>query len=80
MRIASTPPYHGWSDFRWLNPKTNTIEDKSAWVEGMGDYLVGAGIYKSEQPNEKYSGHHLRQPKFRRHVPADAYDPGGSAQ
>jgi uncharacterized protein len=51
MRIASTPPYHGWSDFRWLNPKTNTIEDKSAWVERMGDYLVGVGIYKNEQPN-----------------------------
>jgi TRAP-type uncharacterized transport system substrate-binding protein len=52
MRIASTPPYHGWSDFRWLNPKTNTIEDKSAWVERMGDYLIGVGIYKNEQPNE----------------------------
>jgi TRAP-type uncharacterized transport system substrate-binding protein len=52
MRIATTPPYHGWSDFRWLNPKTNTVEDKSAWIERMGDYLVGVGIYKNEQPNE----------------------------
>jgi uncharacterized protein len=56
MRIASTPPYHGWSDFRWLNPKTNTIEDKSAWVERMGDYLIGVGIYKNEQPNENTVG------------------------
>src|SRR5262249_20590776 len=32
MRIATTPPHHGWSDFRWLNPKTNTVEDKSAWI------------------------------------------------
>jgi uncharacterized protein len=56
MRIASTPPYRGWSDFRWLNPKTNTIEDKSAWVERMGDYLIGVGIYKNEQPNENTVG------------------------
>ncbi len=56
MKIASTPPYHGWSDFRWLNPKTNTFEDKSAWVERMGDYLIGVGIYKNEQPNENTVG------------------------
>jgi uncharacterized protein len=56
MRIATTPPYHGWSDFRWLNPKTNTVEDKSAWIERMGDYLVGVGIYKNEQPNENTVG------------------------
>jgi TRAP-type uncharacterized transport system substrate-binding protein len=56
MRIATTPPYHGWSDFRWLNPKTNTVEDKSAWVERMGDYLIGVGVYKNEQPNENTVG------------------------
>jgi uncharacterized protein len=52
MRIASTAPYHGWSDFRWRNPKTGTIDDKSSWIERMGDYFVGVGIYKSEQPNQ----------------------------
>jgi len=52
MRIASTPPYHGWSDFRWRNPKTNTVDEKSAWIERMGEYLIGVGIYKSEQPNQ----------------------------
>jgi uncharacterized protein len=52
MRIATTPPYHGWSDFRWRNPKTNTIDEKSAWIERMGEYLIGVGIYKSEQPNQ----------------------------
>ncbi|MBO0751275.1 MAG: cache domain-containing protein [Bradyrhizobiaceae bacterium] len=56
VRIATTPPYHGWSDFRWLNPATNTIEDKSAWIERMGDYFVGVGIYKNEQPNENTVG------------------------
>jgi uncharacterized protein len=56
VRIANTPPYHGWSDFRWLNPKTNTVEDKSAWIERMGSYFVGVGIYKNEQPNENTVG------------------------
>jgi len=52
MRIATTAPYQGWSDFRWRNPKTGSIDDKSAWIERMGEYLIGVGIYKSEQPNQ----------------------------
>jgi TRAP-type uncharacterized transport system substrate-binding protein len=56
MRIATTPPYRGWSDFRWRNPQTNQIDDKSAWVERMGEYLVGVGIYKNEQPNKNVIG------------------------
>ncbi len=56
MRIASTPPYQGWSDFRWKNPQTGSIDDKSAWVERMGDYLIGVGIYKNEQPNKNVIG------------------------
>jgi TRAP-type uncharacterized transport system substrate-binding protein len=56
IRIASTPPEHGWTDYRWLNPVTNTIEDKSAYIERMGNYFVGVGIYKNEQPNENTVG------------------------
>jgi TRAP-type uncharacterized transport system substrate-binding protein len=56
MRIATTPPYHGWSDYRFLNPKTNTVDRKSAWIERMGEYLVGVGIYKDEQPNKNVIG------------------------
>jgi cytochrome c len=42
----------GWFDYRWLNPTTKTIEDKTAYVERIGDnYYVGVGIYKNEQPN-----------------------------
>src|ERR1700739_697684 len=52
MRIASTPPYHGWSDFRWRNPKTGTVSEKSASIERMGEYLIGVGIYKAEQQNQ----------------------------
>ncbi len=56
MRIATTAPYHGWSDYRFLNPKTNTVEDKSAWIERMGDYFVGVGIYRNEQTNKNAIG------------------------
>ncbi|MBO0753305.1 MAG: cache domain-containing protein [Bradyrhizobiaceae bacterium] len=56
IKIASNPPGHGWSDYRWPNPVTRTIEDKSAWIERMGDYFVGVGIYKNEQINENTVG------------------------
>jgi cytochrome c len=40
-------PGHGWVDYKWPNPLTNKIEDKSSYVEKMGDdYFVGVGIYK----------------------------------
>ena len=43
---------HGWLDYRWLNPVTKTIEDKSAYVERVGtNHFVGVGVYKNEQPN-----------------------------
>ena len=56
VRIANTPPYHGWIDYRFLNPKTNMAEEKSTWIERMGDYFVGVGIYRNEQPNENTVG------------------------
>jgi TRAP-type uncharacterized transport system substrate-binding protein len=56
IRIATTPPYHGWSNYRWPNPVTNTVVDNSAWIERMGDYLVGVGIHRYEQPNENTIG------------------------
>ena len=39
-------PGSGWVDYKWPNPITNKIEDKSSYVEKMGDYFVGVGIYK----------------------------------
>jgi uncharacterized protein len=51
---------HGWVDYRWPNPTTKTVEDKSAYVEraivGATDYLIGVGVYKNEQPNENTIG------------------------
>lgn len=36
----------GWIDYKWPDPLTNKIEDKSSYIEKMGDYVVGVGIYK----------------------------------
>jgi cytochrome c len=36
----------GWVDYKWPNPITNKIEDKSSYIEKMGDYFVGVGIYR----------------------------------
>jgi TRAP-type uncharacterized transport system substrate-binding protein len=56
IRIATTPPYHGWSNYRWPNPVTNAVDDNSGWIERMGDYLVGVGIHRYEQPNDNTVG------------------------
>jgi len=56
ISIATSPPYHGWSNYRWANPVTNSDDDNSAWIERMGDYLVGVGIHRFEQPNENTIG------------------------
>src|SRR5499427_8273241 len=56
IRIATTPPYHGWSNYRWPNLVTKAVDDNSGWIERMGDYLVGVGIHRYEQPNDNTVG------------------------
>ena len=36
----------GWVDFKWPNPVTKKIEDKSAYVIRTNDVVCGAGYYK----------------------------------
>jgi cytochrome c len=36
---------HGWVDYSWPNPVTKKIDNKSSYVERMGDYAIGVGIY-----------------------------------
>jgi uncharacterized protein len=47
---------HGWSDYRWVNQQKHIVEDKSSYTERMGDYCIGSGVYRSEQPNENTIG------------------------
>ena len=40
-------PGSGWVDYKWPTPQTNRIEDKSTYVEKLGNsYFVGVGIYR----------------------------------
>lgn len=37
----------GWVNYKWPNPITNKIDDKSSYIERMGkDYFVGVGVYR----------------------------------
>lgn len=36
----------GWVDYKWTNPETKKIGDKSTYVEQAGDMVLGCGFYK----------------------------------
>jgi cytochrome c len=36
----------GWIDYKWPNPVTKSVEQKSGYIEKVGDLIVGSGIYK----------------------------------
>jgi cytochrome c len=37
---------NGWVDYKWVNPMTKKIEDKSTYIQKVEDYFLGCGIYK----------------------------------
>lgn len=37
----------GWVDYRWVNPVSKKIEQKSSYILHVGEYVIGAGFYKS---------------------------------
>ena len=45
IEIANGPG-SGWIHYMFPNPFTGKIEQKSTYVERMGDYLVGVGIWR----------------------------------
>ncbi len=36
----------GWQNYKWSNPVTKQIENKTAYVEKVDDFIVGCGAYK----------------------------------
>jgi cytochrome c len=47
MVAITRDPGRGWVDYKWPNPLTHKIQDKSAYVEKLGErYFVGVGVYK----------------------------------
>jgi signal transduction histidine kinase len=45
IEVANTKG-KGWVDFKWPNPTTKAMEQKSGYLEKVDDMLVGSGIYK----------------------------------
>ena len=35
-----------WVDYKWQNPQTKAVEQKTTYVIRVGEYLVGVGAYK----------------------------------
>ncbi len=46
MRDIAKTQGSGWYDYKWPNPLNNKIEDKTSYVERLGDYWVGVGVYR----------------------------------
>lgn len=46
MVAIANGPGSGWVDYKWPNPLNNKIENKTSFVEKMGNYFVGVGVYK----------------------------------
>jgi len=49
-------PGNGWVDLRWMNPLTHEVEAKSSYVEKMGQYWAGVGVYIYGQVNDNTVG------------------------
>jgi signal transduction histidine kinase len=44
MVAIASDPGSGWLSYKWPSPVTNKIEDRSAYIEKMGEYFVGVGM------------------------------------
>lgn len=45
IKVANEKGY-GWVDYKWPNPVTTVVENKSTYVEKVDDIVIGCGIYK----------------------------------
>ena len=46
IAAANSPAGNGWVDFVWPHPITKEMQQKSAYVQKVGDILIACGIYK----------------------------------
>ncbi|HAT32335.1 MAG TPA: histidine kinase [Janthinobacterium sp.] len=46
IKLVNGPAGKGWVSYKWPDPLTKNIEEKSTYVERFGDYFLGVGIYK----------------------------------
>jgi methyl-accepting chemotaxis protein len=48
MIVTGKTTGKGWEDYRWLNPITQKIEQKSAYFQRVGEVILACGIYKGD--------------------------------
>ena len=46
IATAGSKEGRGWVDFKWPNPTTKVVEQKSGYIERVDNLIVGSGIYK----------------------------------
>ena len=46
LKIGNSPAGKGWVKYQWPNSITKKLEEKNTYVEKVGEYVVGVGIYK----------------------------------
>lgn len=46
IATAGSKEGRGWVDFKWPNPTTKVVEQKSGYIEKIDNMIVGSGIYK----------------------------------
>jgi cytochrome c len=44
--MSKSPDAKGWQDYKFMNPVSRQIEQKSAYLHRYEDMIVGCGIYK----------------------------------
>ena len=45
LQIAKTKG-SGWVEYKWPNPITRTLDQKTTYIEKIDNYFLGVGIYK----------------------------------
>jgi cytochrome c len=46
LKIGNTPSGKGWVKYMWPNSISKNLEEKNTYVEKVGEYVIGVGIYK----------------------------------
>ncbi len=46
MSAVDNDAHEGVAHYEWLNPQTNQLEDKSAYVSEVQDVVIGVGYYQ----------------------------------
>lgn len=47
MLTATATKDSAWINYKWPNPTTKQIDDKSTYLEKIDDMVVGCGVYKN---------------------------------